>query len=350
MNSSVSVVIPTYNRSRLLARAIKSVLAGISPGDEILVIDDGSTDDTTAVVAGFGDAVRYIRIANSGSSVVRNLGIRSAKCPLVAMLDDDDEWVPDKLELQRTVMDRFPKAVLCFANLRAKYQDGRIKHDLLSHWRENPRIGCEDAPKNFAETIGPGVPYSSIADLPKARADFNVHIGDMYPILMEAFYINNSAAMIRKELAGADYRYDEQLRNMDDTECFARLSKLGPVAYLNCELVEYFEHTGVRLTNASEIFHMTTRIILLRRIWGADAEFLKTHSARYQSVLKAKCLIRARLLMSEGKTKEAMEDLKAAGAPLSYRLVASLPSGFVKNALGVRRKVREMLTRKSMGA
>ena len=350
MKSTVSVIIPTYNRSSLVAKAIKSVLAAISPGDEILVIDDGSTDDTTAVVGAFGDAVRYIRIANSGSSVARNLGIRSAKCPLVAMLDDDDQWLPDKVELQRTVMDRFPEVVFSFCDLLAKYPDGHVTRNLLSHWRNSRRIGSDDAPKNLGETLGPGAAFSSIADLPKARSDFKVHVGDMYPVLMEVFYANNSAVMVRKELAKASYRYDENLRNMDDTECFARLSKLGPVAYLDCELVEYLEHSGPRLTNASEVFHMTTRIDLLRRIWGADEEFLKAHSARYQSLLKAKCLIRARLLLADGQTKEAMEDLKVAGAPLSYRLVATLPPGLVKNALAVQRKVRQLFQRKGFGA
>jgi hypothetical protein len=136
---------------------------------------------------------------------------------------------------------------------------------------------------------------------------------------------------------------------MDDTECFARLSKLGPAAYLDCELVEYFVHGGPRLTDAPEIFHMTTRIMLLQRIWGADERFLKTHSARYQSLLKEKCLTRARLLIGNGQLNEAKEDLKVLGGP--YRLIASLPSGLLKNipsglvrnVLWVRRKLKGLL-------
>ncbi len=216
-------------------------------------------------------------------------------------------------------------------------------HDLLSDWRDNPRIGSPDAPKDLRKILGPPVPFSSIAPLPAGRADFNVHVGDMYPILMEAFYANNSAVMVRKALAGASYQYDEKLRNMDDTECFARLSKLGPAAFLDCELVEYYIHEGPRLTNASEIFHITTRITLLERIWGADERFLETHAARYRSLQKEKRLLRARLLIADGRPKEALEDIRVADAPLSYRLVARLPGGFVKNALAVRRKMKRML-------
>lgn len=343
MGNSVSVIIPTYNRSGLITRAIKSALAAMSPGDEVLVIDDGSTDDTPAVVRPFGDAIRYIRIENSGSSVARNLGILSARCPLVAMLDDDDEWLPDKLELQRKVMETFPEVVFCFSNLLCKHPNGRIVHDILSVWRADTRVGSADAPAALGKILGPAVPFSSIAGLPKGRADFNIHVGDMYPVLMEVFYASNSAVMVRKELAGASYRYDEDLRNMDDTECFARLSKLGPAAYLDCELAVQSVHAGPRLTDVPEISHLTTRITLLQRIWGADERFLKAHSARYQRLLKVLYLMRAKLLIGKGQLKEAKEDLKFVGGPLAYRLLASLPSGLVRNILGVRSKLRGLL-------
>ncbi len=85
------------------------------------------------------------------------------------------------------------------------------------------------------------------------------------------------------------------------------------------------------------------RITLLQRIWGADERFLEAHSARYQSLLREKYLRRAKYLMAEGRTKEAKEDLKVVDGPLSYMLLASLPSGLVKNTRGVRRRVRRLL-------
>lgn len=336
------MIIPTYNRSDLLARAVKSVLAAMSPGDEVLVIDDGSTDDTPAVVRSFGDAIRYVRIENSGSGAARNLGILSARCPLVAMLDDDDEWLPDKLELQRKVMETFPEVVFCFSNLLARQPNGRLSHDILSVWRADPRVGSADAPTHLGEILGPGVPFSSFAGLPKGRADFNIHIGDMYPALMQVFYASNITVMVRKELAGASYHYDKDLRTMDDTECFSRLAKMGPAAYLDCELAVQVVHAGPRLTDAPEIEHLTTRIALLQRIWGADERFLRAHSARYQNLLKAQYLRRAKLLIGKGQLNEAKKDLRVSG-PLAFRLMAKLPSGLLRNILGVRRKVRGVL-------
>lgn len=342
MKNSVSVIIPTYNRSGLIARAIKSVLAAMSPGDEVLVIDDGSTDDTPAVVRPFGDAIRYIRIENSGPGAARNLGIRLAECPFVTFLDSDDEWLPDKLELQRKVMEKFPGVVFCFSNMLQRHQNG-ILHDLLSVFWTIPWVGCADSPAHLGEILGPGVPFSSIAGLPKGRADFNIYVGDMYPVEMERFCVFSQAVMVRKELAGALFRYPEDVRLMEDWVCFARLAKIGPAAYLDCELAVQVIHAGSRLSEVDDIKQMTTRITLLQSIWGADEWFLRAHSARYQNLLKALYLKRARFMIREGQLNEAKEDLKVFGGPYRLRLIASLPSGLVRNILGVRRKVRGLL-------
>ena len=97
---SISVVIPTYNTAGLLRQAIDSALAQTLPSAEIIVIDDGSIDDTSDVVASYGDRVRYVQQANAGVSAARNRGLRLASSEFVAFLDSDDVWHPRKLELQ----------------------------------------------------------------------------------------------------------------------------------------------------------------------------------------------------------------------------------------------------------
>jgi glycosyltransferase involved in cell wall biosynthesis len=343
MNNSVSVIIPTFNGAGFITRTIQSVLAALVPGDEVLVIDDGSTDDTAAVVQKFGEAVRYIRKENSGQSAARNLGIRLAQCPYITFLDHDDEWLPDKLEIQRNVMEKYPYVVFCFSNMLQRHKKYGIRHDLLSVFRTIPWVGYADSPAHLREILGAGTPYSSIADLPKVRADFNIYVGEMYPADMEVHYIWGQTVMVRKERAGDLLRFPEDMRIMEDWVCFARLAKLGPAAYLDCELAVQVIHGGFRGSEVDDIKQMSTRISLLQRIWGADEQFQKTHSERYQSLLKEKCLTRAKLLISVGRMKEAKEDLKIAGGPLSYRLLASLPYGLVKNILGVRRKVRGLV-------
>lgn len=94
----ISVVIPTYNRAHLISRAITSVLNQTRSADEIIVVDDGSKDNTQEVVARFGNQVRYIFQENAGAAVARHTGFMTAKSEWVALLDSDDVWNPDHLE------------------------------------------------------------------------------------------------------------------------------------------------------------------------------------------------------------------------------------------------------------
>ncbi|MCA8913227.1 MAG: glycosyltransferase [Planctomycetes bacterium] len=100
----VSVVIPSYNRADNLERAVKSALEQTEKSVEVLVVDDGSTDDTPQRFAKPPERVRYIRKPNGGASSARNAGLRRAKGEWVALLDSDDEWLPEKLQLQLAAM------------------------------------------------------------------------------------------------------------------------------------------------------------------------------------------------------------------------------------------------------
>ncbi len=97
---SVSVIIPVYNRPRLIQRAIESVLRQTVQPDEIIVIDDGSTDATPSVLYDYVPRIRVIRTGHRGVSHARNVGLRAARSEWIAFLDSDDEWLPKKLQRQ----------------------------------------------------------------------------------------------------------------------------------------------------------------------------------------------------------------------------------------------------------
>ena len=113
----VSVVIPTFNRSTLLTDAIDSVLTQTYSNYEIIVVDDGSTDDTADVVARYDNKVRYIYRENGGLSAARNTGIASAKGEYIAFLDSDDMFVATKLEKQVRILDENPEICFCYSNV-----------------------------------------------------------------------------------------------------------------------------------------------------------------------------------------------------------------------------------------
>ena len=109
----VSVIIPSYKSARILPGAIDSVLAQTVPADEIIVVDDGSGDDTADVCRAYNGRVRYVRQANGGASTARNTGIAAAHGDWLAFLDADDAWEPNKLELQLTALSQHESADFC---------------------------------------------------------------------------------------------------------------------------------------------------------------------------------------------------------------------------------------------
>jgi len=108
----VSVVVTTYNQRAYVAAAIESALGQTFADREVIVVDDGSTDGTDAIVASFGTRVRLIRQENQGVAGSRNTGVLNTRGELVAFLDGDDLWEPDKLAIQVEAADRHPQAGL----------------------------------------------------------------------------------------------------------------------------------------------------------------------------------------------------------------------------------------------
>ena len=115
-----STIIPTYNRASFLDAAILSVLDQMVPGDELIVVDDGSQDATPAVLDRYGDRIRVVQGGHQGAGRARNLGIEKAKNDLVAFLDSDDVWLPQKLNIQRSFMERRPDILFSFTNFEVE--------------------------------------------------------------------------------------------------------------------------------------------------------------------------------------------------------------------------------------
>ena len=112
----ISVIIPAYNSARYIEEAVRSVLGQHLKPDEIIIVDDGSTDETPEILAGFtGPGIITIRQENSGAASARNRGIQAATGSLIAFLDSDDIWLPEKLAAQNRVLTEHPEIayVLC---------------------------------------------------------------------------------------------------------------------------------------------------------------------------------------------------------------------------------------------
>ena len=114
--ASVSVVIPTYNRAHLLERCLDSVLGQTLAADEIIVVDDGSTDNTVATLKSRHPEIKLIQQDNLGVSAARNTGISAARHDWIALLDSDDVWHENKLERQITALNNAPEYLICHSD------------------------------------------------------------------------------------------------------------------------------------------------------------------------------------------------------------------------------------------
>lgn len=120
----ISVVIPTYNRAKVVPTALESVFAQTFPAAEIIVVDDGSKDDTRAVLASYGDRIKAISQPNGGLGAARNTGILAAGSEWIAFLDDDDEYVPDRLAIAAETIALHPDIGVHATNTALVNEDG----------------------------------------------------------------------------------------------------------------------------------------------------------------------------------------------------------------------------------
>jgi glycosyltransferase involved in cell wall biosynthesis len=195
---TVSAIIPTYNRAALLVEAVESALTQRRPPDEILVIDDGSRDDTATRMAAYGDRVRYVRQANAGPSAARNHGFRLARGEYLALLDSDDLWTPDRLERQLEVLQRHPETDVVFGR-EVLFSDGQPDRDWNLHDHEVRRV--------LGQTTGP--------------------LSPVLPLLIRENVVPTSTALFRRALLDRTGGIDESLRQAEDWDLWLRFALAG---------------------------------------------------------------------------------------------------------------------------
>ncbi len=116
MKHAISVAIPTYNRADYLQETLEAILAQTYPATEIVVVDDGSTDNTPEVLARFGQRIKSLRISNSGCTVARKTAVEASTCPWLAFCDSDDVWLPHHLQRRMALLAKYPEANFSFCN------------------------------------------------------------------------------------------------------------------------------------------------------------------------------------------------------------------------------------------
>jgi glycosyltransferase involved in cell wall biosynthesis len=268
-NSVVTAVIPTYNYGRFVAEAVESALAQTYSPVEVVVVDDGSTDDTAERLQPYRGRIRYLYQENRGLSGARNAGMRAARGEYVALLDSDDTWKPEKIAAQMSLaLAHGYQAVVCW-----------------SEW-----------PKGVTEALG-------FEDCFFSAPGFG------------------STALMRKSLFNEVGEFDETLRSVEDRDMMLRLTRDGrKIGVLVGDYVTIRDHPGNMSKNAAAMERNFLRVLDKAFDWPA---------ARRRYVLKAMaysnaCVDCSWMYFAQGERRKALARLlKAFGLfplPIGARL------------------------------
>lgn len=238
MKPQVSVVIPTCGRPALLEEAISSVLDQTFQDFEVIVADDGTERVTRAVVDGIrarDPRVRYIvQETQRSPGATRNLGVRAARAPLIAFLDDDDLWLPVKLERQVALFEDDPGLLLAFSRM---------------------------------ERFGARTGLWPVAEVPERPT---------LELLLRGNFVPTSSAVVRAEGLADSGGFDEKLSFGEDYELWLRLARQGPLRALPDVLVRYREHdTNVSRNVNLELQCLTTIYERAARDWGVPRAWVR---------------------------------------------------------------------------
>jgi glycosyltransferase involved in cell wall biosynthesis len=216
-----SVIIPTYNRAHVIDEALDSVLAQSYQDFEILVIDDGSADNTREVLCPYFDRIRYFKQANSGPAAARNRGITESQGEYVAFLDSDDRWYPDKLAQIDKVIDAHPDAGLF-------YSDYQLVDEQHSH-------------------------------LWIARSK---HImGDGYHQLLLGNFIGTSTVVVKRECFDVCGLFYRDLFSTQDWDMWIRIAREFSIVHVPAVLVEYTWQSRGAVTASPKALGNTSAVI-----------------------------------------------------------------------------------------
>ena len=202
---TISAVIPAYNSADFIADAINSILKQTYPVAEIIVVDDGSSDNTEHIVRNLPGNIHYYKQTNQGPSVARNQGIKMAGGDWIAFLDADDQWTPDKIEKQMATLNRYPELQLIAGDMsEIDGQDKLLtpsvlaKHQLLQGFRQ---LHGQPVPNALAALIGKN-------------------------------FIPTGTVLVRRHVVLAAGLFNESIRFGEDLELWAKIAARHPIACL----------------------------------------------------------------------------------------------------------------------
>ena len=347
MKKSVTIVVPTYNRAHYIGEAIDSILAQdmVDCELEIIVVDDGSKDNTEEVVRNYGNRVRYIRQENQGAGVARNRGIDEARGEWIAFLDSDDRWLPYKLSLQFEVLGHFPGINIIHSNFYTFDGDRIIIPRGLDYWVMSLRgENAVDWSLAYSRKY-----RSSDFNIHLDRMDFDIYAGNIFAALLHALYGACWTMLIHRSCLKDNIRFAAHFPTWEDYWFLCMLAAYNDIVFMDIATAENRGHRGERLTSRPDFVDpLKCHLAVCQSIFMNSKSPFKPDNA----VIEDKCNdLRLRLMkeymkkgdLAEAKNTRAAIDetggFQAGMTNLLYRLLSYLPVNVVSHLVRAKRNI-----------
>jgi GT2 family glycosyltransferase len=260
----VSVIIPTHNRANIIGRAIESALGQTYRQLEVVVADDGSSDNTRALAESFGSRVTYVHQANAGVSAARNFGMRLSRGEFIAFLDSDDAWRPWKIEAQMAALRRHPEAGIVWTDMAAVDDDDRM---IAERYLRTMYSAYEEL--DIVRTLNQVDSLLTLSSsAPSALAATAVREGDVSGAILLGNLIHTSTVLFRRSwcerTGGFDQSYE---RAGEDYEFYIRLSSAGPAVFIDAPSTLYRVGGADQLTAPSMMLEIARNNLRAIETW-----------------------------------------------------------------------------------
>lgn len=306
----VSVVIPTYNRAALLSTTLDSVLAQSYPNIEIIVVDDGSTDNTPDIMQRYRDRVTYSRKTNGGLASARNVGIELSRGEFIAIMDSDDLCLPQRIALQVACFRQIPEIVLCSSDFSAFIGKRVIETSHIgSYYRAvsatEGGLKALYSQREELRTAGVTGIYS------KPKEPITILCGQIYKHLVWGNFIHPPTVMVRHSVIKNVGGFEENIANATDYDWLIRVSRAGLVAYLDTPLLMY-RYSNEQLSGPQHSAQISLDTVkTLSKVRDADPVLYQRHWFRFRRRIGTCYLNAANASIEQDKIRSFSQLLKS---------------------------------------
>lgn len=277
----VSVAMPVRNGVDTVAEAIRSVLAQTYRPVELIVVDDGSTDGTWAVLEGFGGAIRALRQENQGIAAARNAGLRAARGDLIALMDADDLCEPERIAVGVRYLAEHPEVVLCSSDFSAFSASGPIAASYIGTYYHQCSQERGGVAARYPERGTLDI-RDCVLKATSAPADVPAYQGDVYDELALGNFVHPPTVLFRRELLDTVGGFDPAIRIMCEWDWLVRVARVGAIGFVDRPMLRY--RLSESQVSSSEAAAMDS-VQVARMIVARDPALVARHRKEFRHLL-----------------------------------------------------------------